>query len=106
MFLFHILGVFRRSSSAVNSVGMDIAAALGISSENSSTADRGSLAIVEAGNRAQAQVVSTNSKKQDSQFLAVWTNGKVNPTPQIIYISVPVKSIAMGTQQFFTERFF
>ena len=94
-----MVGVYRRSSSAINAVSMDIAAALG-ASEGSSTLDRGSTVLLEAGNKVQAQVVSTNSKKQDSQFLAVWTNGKVTPTPQIIYISVPVKSIAMGKHYF------
>jgi hypothetical protein len=94
-------GVFRRSSSMIHSVGIDIAAALGVSFESSSASDRGSLSIGDVGNiKGPAQAATTNSKKQDSQFLAVWMNGKVNPTPLIIYMSVPVKSIAMGTLNF------
>lgn len=92
-------GSFRRSSSILASAGAEITAALENSVESSvNTPMKGKSTNVGLSFMATIPEDKTNlnGKKQQGQFLAVWANGKVTPTPHIIQMAVPVRSIAMG----------
>ena len=95
-------GVFRRSSSMIHSVGIDIAAALGVSFESSSASDRGSLSIGDVGNiKGPAQAATTNSKKAIQPILGSLDERKSQPDPVNHLYVCPCKVYCYGYVKFY-----